>query len=493
MLIHLQAALLFLPLGPSRLSALTLNFGYFALLQVVLASTLFWFSRRWSVAFLGVGLLLTAATPFIPWGGMMDFRLDFITCCLYGMVLCLVLRSGVFASRRWSLLTGALGGLCVLFRFLTLTYLAGVFGALFAFYAVRWLRARVVERPETVHRLGNLLLAGLLLIGVAGPGIWRNCAGLLTHYVEHIRCGESEIVGKLYGASTLWQRAGFYATSVARDHAGAPFGLAATLALLGSLAPAACRLARPVQDRPGLPVDRPATGAAVILGILVPLAALIVYPSPSPVVAGVVVPGLVLAGVFAAALLAGAPRGRDSRVASLVLAALATGAVSGGLGLYFHQLGQRSSAGLHPDNEAELLRVYDVIAGRCRQTGLKAPRIFEDNISDTLYPYVMRPAIYERHGVLLRPLNLRGCVAPSLLAMSDQETLDCLRKSDFVILTTGTAFPEGQPYPFDRSIQQLRPRLKEVCEAEFTPLGPFHIYGRDVMIYERPTLVAARQ
>jgi hypothetical protein len=487
MLIHLQASLLFLLLGASRLSALTLNFGYFALLQVVLASTLRWLSRRWSVAFLGVGLLLTAGVPFLPWGGIMDFRLDFSAGCLFGVVLCLVVRSGVFASRKWSLLAGAAAGFCVLFRFLTLTYLTGIFGALFFFYAVRWRRAPDGQRPPAAHRLGNMLLTALLIVGIVGPVLWYKREGFLAHYVAHVRGGENQIMGLFFGASTLWQRAVFYVTSVARDHAGAAFGLAAALVLLGALVLAACRLVRRVRCQSDWPVDRRATGVAIALSVLVPLAALIVYPSPSPLVAGVTIPGVVLSVVFAAVLLAGVPGGQGGRVASTVLTVLAAALVVGGLGLYSRQLRHRSWPSRHPDNEAELLGVYDLIARKCLQAGVTAPRIFVDNISDTLFQGTMRPAIYERHGALLMPLSSCGA---GLFAVTEQEALAGLHQSDFVILTTRTLFPENQLFPFDRSMQQLRPRLTQVCGACFVPLGQFYIYGRYVVIYMRPALAA---
>ncbi|HZU36936.1 MAG TPA: hypothetical protein VFA18_13540, partial [Gemmataceae bacterium] len=46
--LHVQAAVLYLLTGPSRMSALTLNFLYFAMLQVVLVATVRWLTGRWS-------------------------------------------------------------------------------------------------------------------------------------------------------------------------------------------------------------------------------------------------------------------------------------------------------------------------------------------------------------------------------------------------------------------------------------------------------------
>src|SRR5262249_55260118 len=164
-------------LGASRLSALTLNFIHFALLQVALAWVLLWLSKRWSVALFAVGLLLTAGAPFWWVGGLMDFRIDFMAMSLFGVFACLLLRSGVCASRGWSLAAGALAGLCVLTRFLTMLYFTALFGILFVAFAARWWFGRG-RRPESAARVVNLVLAGAVLVGCCLPGVWVHRHGL---------------------------------------------------------------------------------------------------------------------------------------------------------------------------------------------------------------------------------------------------------------------------------------------------------------------------
>ena len=118
----LQAALLYLAIGPSRLSALTLSFAYFALFQAVLAGTVRRTTGRWSAAFLALGILLAARTTFLRAGGIMDFRIDFTAACLYGTFLCAVSRSEMFRSWGWSVGVGAVATLLILFRFVTAPY-----------------------------------------------------------------------------------------------------------------------------------------------------------------------------------------------------------------------------------------------------------------------------------------------------------------------------------------------------------------------------------
>src|SRR5262249_52006195 len=90
-LFGLQGGLLFPLFGASRMKALAINFLYFALLQITSFGTLRWLTSRLSVAFLGLGMLLLLHVPFMPFGAIVDYRIDFTTFCLYGIVLCLVI------------------------------------------------------------------------------------------------------------------------------------------------------------------------------------------------------------------------------------------------------------------------------------------------------------------------------------------------------------------------------------------------------------------
>src|SRR5262249_2955657 len=164
LLLHVQAAVLCVLFGPSRLTALSLNFLYFAAFQTVLFAVLYRLTQRWSVAFLGLGLLLTALSPHSPAGGLLDFRIDCIAFSLFGILLCTVVRSGFFSSLRWSLAVGAVALLLVLFRFLTSVYLAGILGAWWLFTAARWVLSR---DPGQRTQLRRQLLGG----GLGGAGV----------------------------------------------------------------------------------------------------------------------------------------------------------------------------------------------------------------------------------------------------------------------------------------------------------------------------------
>ena len=118
-----EAAVLYLFLGTSRLTALLVLFAYWILFQSVAVDTVRWLSRRWSLAVVGLALLLLAASPFRREGSLLVFQIDFADYCTFGILLCLVIRSNIFENRRLCLLVSLVAGYMVILRFITMAYL----------------------------------------------------------------------------------------------------------------------------------------------------------------------------------------------------------------------------------------------------------------------------------------------------------------------------------------------------------------------------------
>lgn len=145
-LLHLQAAVLFYLFGPGRTTALTLNFFYFALFQLVLVETLLARTHRWSSALIGLGLLLTTRAAFQSTAGIADFRMDFGAFCLFGIFISLVLRSRLFENPGSSIAALLAGGYTIAFRFITGAYVIPIIGLALAVLIVR----RIVRRNDKV-------------------------------------------------------------------------------------------------------------------------------------------------------------------------------------------------------------------------------------------------------------------------------------------------------------------------------------------------------
>jgi hypothetical protein len=476
-LFPVEGSLFLLLLGPSRLSALTMHFAHFALLQVTLFATLARLSRRWSVAWLGLGLLLAAATPFAPGGGMFDYRIDFSALCLFGVTLCLVARSGLFASWRWSALAGAAGSWLVLTRSLTVVYLVGVGGVVFVHLCLAWWRGDADRRRLARRQFGGLLLAGCVLAALVGPFFWNNRETFYTYYgVGHLQGVQAEFRNLGVGIRTRLDSLAYYPTVIAGQHLGPTF-----LALASLLAAAAVvlrLLARrfPGEAAPAGALDRGGPWLLAVAGLVVPYVLLGLDTHKNVAVAGIIVPALVWLLVLGVVRLARAPR--------VGLAVMAGVAVAAGLGTQLFDSRWPGPFTRPRAGYAQIGELYDALAGHCREMGWTEPHVAATCLeTDYFQPVVIPAYVYERQHVLITPRTER--MGGYLWPITEADACDEMRRSDFVILVDPAQAPSA--YPYDQSIRAMFPRLRAFCEGNLTPLRRFRIWHFNVVLYTRPT------
>ena len=479
-LLEVQASVLFLVLGPSRLSALTLNFLYFALFQAALAGTLRWYSNRWSVAFLGVGLLLTAAAPFSPVGGIMDFRIDFVAFCLFGTFICTVVRSRMFRSWPWSLAVGLVGALLVLFRFLTMPYLVGIAGLFVGLLSVRlWFHWRSsADRLACLRQLSKLVLAGTVFSAIAVPVALSKWPMIRAYYITHLHNGENEIRAQEFGYVGTTTRLLYYPRSLFIHHAGPTFLVLSGIVLLTALG-----LGRWPFWSSRLKAAPGAAGGAMplvfaVLCAVVPLIVLTCYASPSPVVGNIGVGALVWVVLLATMWLArstriGADRWTGWGMGSVALAGMVTGVCN-----QAEAYSKKSQQSLHRAESEKIVRMYDLMGQHCSQMKWTAPLITQNVVNECFFAQHARNLVYERQGILIHPRELLARIATA----PEPEVMAAVRRSDFVILYKHTSV---YPFPFNRDMQELYPKMQAACERTHFPLHRFHLFGEEVILYAR--------
>lgn len=483
-MLPLQGALLSLVLGPERLTLLTVNFLYYFMLQISVLATLRWLSRGWSLPLVGLGLLLTALSPFYCAGGLMDFRIDFVAFCLFGMLLCLAVRCQAFLQLRWSAAFGALAALLVLFRFITAVYLAGILGAFFLVILWKWWRgANETGRDAARRRLCGILIASGILWLSAGPALWRQREHLRNYYVVgHLTGPEKELRAAEFGVHTLADRLLYYPRSLWLDHLGLTLGTLGAAVLLAAAALEASRRLR----RTAFTITTASAPdflwplAFVAIAVVMLFAILAANISKSPVVGSIIVPGMLWLVLLP---LAAAARRAEERFGTWLMRALALSAVLAGLLVQVTHLCRRSVMTQHRADCERLLALYDRLEEHIPEASRKAPVLFVDCTSDQLNYIVTEVMIYERHGKH-KPLQP---AMGGLFAKTDEEVWNALKASDFVILGShDVAAPFV--YPFDRALCALRPALEAYCETNLDKLGAYQILGREVLLYARPTL-----
>ena len=496
-LMRIQAGLFFLVAGPSRASALDLNFIYFAMLQCAMVWAVRWLSGRWDVGWVALGLLLSAATPFLGAGGIADFRMDFIAFCLYGMLLCVVIRSGVLSDWRWAPAVALFAAALIGFRFIAAVYVGGVMGLLALLFAARFFSRNPVVRRGAVRRSAALLVAGAMIALLVAPLLWANRNAIHDYYwVNHVSGAEKQVRAAEVGASGWATALMYYPRSLVWGHAGPAFlALAGALLLgaaLGRVAFKIGQVASPeghtaapavAERRADLLDDRPLSLAWIASGVflIVPLVALTLDVSKSPVVAGIMVGPLVwLVILGVVTLLRGHFPSRATPLAfALGLAALAS--VGWGVRTQAAAYSRDRSMSRHRRDVQEVTRLYDDLSAEARKRGWSDVGVFCTSISDCLDGQLASVLAFERHGYILHA----GDLTTTVLEIPEPDVFRQIAVSEFVILSRRVGPPPLYDYPFNLELEAMRPRVESACERDMIEIGRYRIYDREVRLFVR--------
>lgn len=509
----LQGAILFRLLGAGRLTALSLNFFYFALFQWVLVATIRWVTGRWSVALIALGLLLAAGTPFQGAGGLFDFRMDFSTFCLYGIFICAVIRSGIFSDWRWSIVAGLAGVLLFTFRFFTILYLGGALGLLVVFFILRRWRKTGPQRKQLNRQIVNTLIASAIILVVSVPIIVQRFDALKAYYgVGHITGKEKKIRALAEGIKTTRDALIFYPSSLYGYHAGPTMVFAAKWLLAAATVLLVVRLLlqllftklkkrqalRPLPEGEGTGRARRGASAFDVWGavffliatFLVPLLLLTSDESKSSVVADILVGPTILIIVMAIAILAGTMRrSTPLLVVRLALVAMCGFALFEGAE-FAHGQYVRVVKSPHDREEIEkLLRLYDRMGSICTVMGWVAPETGFDSNWDALNFMAFSVMAFERGH---REIHPNEVLANSIFARSPAEEKERLSRADLTLLSEFPAPPPGQfEFDFDKQIRELKPKFFEWCRQNCVELERIHFDSPavfDATLFIRPSV-----
>jgi hypothetical protein len=483
-LFHILAALLCLVLGPSRLTVLTVHFLLFAGLQCSLAATLHWYSRRWSAAFFGLGLLLAAITPFFGAGGLLDARLDFGAFCLYGMFICAAVRSRLFASHRWAVVVGMTAAVLALYRHITVVYLAGIFTIAVGFFTLRWLllKSRSPARRVATRQITGLLVAGSILAALLVPVLLLKFDALWKYYVVNVELGgDRDVRAAEFGVNTLQDHFLFYLKSLVTEHAGRNFLGIAGLALVAALA--LWLAARRHPSEGGGPRIGPGSLAFFLgLCLVVPYAILTRMVSKSPVVGNILV--IPLMWLVLLPLLGVARRGLAPGKAKAALGILGFVGCTWGVFSHFQmECTMRGGWFAYGDDAKVVLTFHDDIVQCSRDAGLKNPHIAYDCIAEFLHAGVTDVRAFEQHGQNLQLSQLMP--NNGVLAMDETAIRQALDQSHFVVLAGESYFTESL-YPFNQQMKAWQSELRAYCDRELIHIKRYAFQDTSFDLYMRP-------
>jgi hypothetical protein len=499
-LLPYEAWLAYMAIGASRMSALWINFAHLALCQIALVLLSRWAARP----FLGLalcGVLVSVPYLFADTGGMPDFRFDFAAFCLFGVLLCAVIRSGGFRSRGWSAIAGVVAGVLGVTRTIAFIYLAA---ALPLIVAGLWLLRR--WRGDRTPRLGNLLVSTGVAAACVAPMLVAQWPNIVAYYiVGHVTSGESQMRAAEFGVHSTLAGVTFYARSALLYHAG-PVAAAQALTLLASLflltrrgapdagapevGPNGIGDTRPDPEEASRLSDADLAAAGVFIAALcvTTYAVLTMDVSKSPVVGSV----FVCFGVMAAWLIAyariGPGRTRMTRAATRWSAAVCAIIFLAGQGV-FAMRAARPASYLAPASEIDAyLELMDEIGRASAQASLRAPVVSFDALTEYFHVDVLRVLAAERLRLDLRPRGALGAVSIGLRPITPRDAFALLRQSDFLVIGRDRPVGPAERYPINQSLAAVAPLLYEAAAREFVPLRQATFFGRTVTLFMQPRL-----
>jgi len=481
----IEGALLGLALGGTRFPQLCVNFIGFCALQAMAFATARAVWNRRAHGYLVLGLILCQQTLWFQAGGLFDFRNDFLAYCLYGIWTCGVIRSELFLSRRWAIVTGLLGAFLVLNRFLSIVYVLGVSAG---FAGVCFIIG-ILARPDADlagrmrRRLTNLLLALGVLILVAGPFLVINFKAIYGYYVTAHIFIEKDLRAREFGVFDLAGHLLYYPRSILMDHLGPPFLLASAISIAGAfvarlLVKSKCFASKPITRCK----EKFLLEVIFLLGaVLGPVVVLTVDISKSPVVGGIVgVPSALLVVALVARLTTNSD-GLEYLITRKVVLACGVLIFVFGLSNQF-RLATRHSPEYSQRRDLErTAELSKWIVNYANEHNWKRPGISTDVISQWLLAYAISASGYEQTRQFI---ELRQMLGGSLMGVDRPEALSLLAHSDFVILTTQQ---KVGLYPFYENIRKYWNDLKAWADENMYPARTVPFDNFTATIYVRPT------
>ena len=452
---------IFTVFGASRTSALAVNMLAFAALQLATFLAMRRVSLNYSMAWASIGILL--ALQF-PWSGAVgsavDFRLDWMAACAFGVTLAVAIAGRGFRSTGWAPLMGAAVGATVLLRFLTAVYFALIFIALLI-----WL----LTRRDGWGRCIRLALASLVAIGICGPALWNSRSAIYSYYwLDHVAGAGRAAHDSHFGAidSLRW-----IVTQVIYYKVGLRaliLGMLGTGLLVAASSGSLPRNAAP--GRKGAPGEDGA-GVMALVFLLAPAAVLASFPIKDQPPASILIPGAVwIVFLVWSRLVQGVGKG--------AAAAIGAGVLAGGMVVFV----RAETATTYVDHEAADYRAIngldDYLFFRSETVGLAHPRLGVAWLLNGIDAETLRILSYERHH---RMLGFTPTLPTGLFATSSASAMDALSRSDFVCLTTRA----GVRWPFDAQMGEMRPQMREWCESHMTNVGKLDTADSTILVFER--------
>lgn len=478
-----QAVIFFLLFGATRLTALSINFFYFIVLQISLIYTFKWLCNRYSIGFVAVGLLLTSITPFFWHGNITDFRIDFIAFCLYGIFSCSVIRSEIFLNRTWTLIAAAIACFMMLMRSLTSVYIFLIIGSFFSFltlsiYLTKNKKSLNNYNIQNKTRLKNIILFSFILLAAMLPFLWLNKSIIFNYYVTHGMIKEAQFRNVASHTGSLAETLQFYPNILLIYHIGTlakkMVFLLVTSAILIVFAKKIF-LSSQTDEKQNNLILYP--NIFLLLSIFLPILILTVYPSKSDCVGTIVLIPLLLF-----IMLNSLVHTKIYQYRKIMLLFSFIFLTFGCLNWIKH-LNQHNF--LKNQNAINITKMYNDIGQYIESAQWDKVNYSTDQVSEHLAIGNLATLYYENKGILFN--NLIPLLGQSNYPYLQNEVENMLNRSDVFIAHEGEFDPSE--IPFNIAIRPLIHNLKSLATKQFIHLGNYFYKNEILTVFVKPSFI----
>ena len=478
-LFPIQPVFLYMLFGASRFTALLFNFIYFVLLQFFSLIAVQSISKKVYFSFLFLAFIFAVNVPFWVAGGLMDFRIDFIAFCLYGVVLACVVKSELFHDAKWTGITGLIATILILLRFITAVYLLSIFFMMIIYilYTINTSEKYSAAYARSKVQLKHLLLLVLSLTVIVGCYIGIYSGDLYNYYWGgHFLGSEKNIRAKEVGISGLLSRLIYYPYSVVFEQLARFWIVIFLLSLVFPLIILKYnKLNSPVVF--GKSIQWKGIACAILLFFLVPLGILTMDPSKSPVVASIMgVP--VIWCIMWYYLYLENKLTEDKRTLNILTSiAIVLFLIS-----FTHHLTKLNA---HKTNTElsdlkTITKMYLDIGDYAQAMKWPEIHLSVDQSCDYLVHAGVKTIYYEKRGKILQlPLDGLGV---SIFSVSEKEVIQKLRLSNVLILNS-KPYVDFSALPFNQAMSTFRPLLKQYAALHLRHLGDYQFRGLTYQVY----------
>lgn len=476
-LLEINAAILFYVFSPSRFYALLANYIFFAIFQVMFVYVVNTLTNNWRLSVLGLGVILSLNLPFRPYGGIYDFRIDFISFCLYGIFVLLCLMTRSFSDRKWSIVMGLVASLLIAFRHNTIVYICGAyFGMLLIIIATNksvWGTSKYKSIINNyIISLVTFIVAIMPLLVISGKVIYKYYASQQTTRasVRILEAGISNIVDSII----------YYPKYLI----GAQLGLLSVamliiFALVLNYNKVIKHNAYTENNNYNCGPDNISNVSNVLnvaICISVPLIVLTINPAKSPIVGGIVVIPIIILWLmvisrynYRSSIIKGM-----GLLSSIAILAIIIGSIN-------QVINYTKTKNLSAADEAKLRQYYKVIGDYSLQSNIKSPKILVDCLAnDYMSPYAMNVVYYENYHQYILPLQ--PFLVNQVYSSSANYIINNL--SDIDIITITHSFDNNNDiYPYCKTMYSIQPSLLSYVSSNYHIIYSGVMFGKYISAY----------